>query len=215
MPVAPPSSTERMVSGPATRTSAGRPLAHAIASATSVLLRSNGACSWSITTKSNPASPMISTPWPVGVLRNVPTSVWRASRRARKLAAVVIRGDSCPSACVGAAFRRPWHRIFGRVQHPAWLFGEVDARRAEDVHELVGPLPHRLGGVDGGGGMTAMDGVPHSSCWSSRHIALSMPHGQRKWWMNSPETASDPCSKSSWKCGDRRDGSRGPSKVSQ
>ena len=31
-----------------------------------------------------------------------------------------------------------------------------------------------------GGGMTAMDGVPHSSCWSSRHIALSMPHGQRK-----------------------------------
>src|ERR1043166_6734260 len=91
---------------------------------------------------------MISTPWPVGVLRNVPTIVCRASRRARKLAAIVIARGFRPS---GLTVGRPVmgrHRILRRIEHPAWLLGEVQARRAEDVDELIGAGADRFGGVD-------------------------------------------------------------------
>jgi hypothetical protein len=58
----------------ATRTMPAVPEARAAMSAVSIESRSNGACSSSMTTKSNPRSPRISVACAVGVLMKVPTS---------------------------------------------------------------------------------------------------------------------------------------------
>src|SRR5262245_57565163 len=117
------------------------PAARAASRAMSDVVRSNGACSWSMTTKSKPASPTISVAWPVGVFRKVPMSGSRAIRRWRKEARGELMIDY--SMCV-----RLWHRIIVGVQHPAGFLGEVDARRAEDIDELVVAAADRFRRMD-------------------------------------------------------------------
>src|SRR5262245_46906974 len=117
------------------------PAARAASSAMSDVVRSNGACSWSMTTKSKPASPTISVAWLVGVFRKVPISGSRAITRCRKEAGEELMIDY--SICV-----RLRHRIVVGVQHPAGLLGEVDARRAEDIDELVVAAADRFRRVD-------------------------------------------------------------------
>jgi len=108
----------------------------------------------SSTTKSNPASPIISTPWPVGVLRNVPTSVWRASTRARKPVGCVIR---CARPCQGIGYSAAFSTQPG--------FSEKSLRGGQKMStSWLVPGPTASVVWMEGGGMTARDGVPHSSC---------------------------------------------------
>ena len=58
--------------------------------------------------------------------------------------------------------------------------------------------------------MTAMEGVSHSSCSSSRQAFMSVPQGQRMWCMKAPARAREHCSKSSWAWGDILSAGRGP-----
>src|SRR6478736_6733725 len=105
------------------------------------VVRSKGACSWSMTTKSKPASPMISVAWPVGVFRKVPISSSRAIRRWRKEAAEELMIDFW-------VLCRLRHRIIVGVQHPAGLLREIHPRGAENVDELVFVAADRFRRVD-------------------------------------------------------------------
>src|ERR1700690_4042320 len=129
-----------MASGPGTRTKAGMPSARAASSAISVAVRSNGLCSWSITTKSKPTSPIISVAWLDGVLRNVPIRGSRAAIRWRKDKADELMMNHPMLKCAVSR-----HRIIVSVQNPSRLLREVDARRAKYVNELVGAATDGFG----------------------------------------------------------------------
>ena len=118
------------------------PAARAASSAMSDVVRSNGACSWSMTTKSKPASPMISVAWPVGVFRK------RADQRLARDQALAERGGGRTHDRLFDVLCRLRHRIIVGIQHPAGLLREVDARRAEDVDELVFAAADRFRRVD-------------------------------------------------------------------
>src|SRR6266508_4767145 len=44
------------------------------------------------------------------------------------------------------------HRVLARIDDPAFLLGEVEARGTEDVDEVVPNVAHGLAGVQGGWG---------------------------------------------------------------
>src|SRR5690606_20197217 len=60
------------------------------------------------------------------------------------------------------------------------------------------------------GGITQTDGESQRSCSSSRHSCWFAVHGQRRWCMYHPSSASEHCSKSSCECGESLVTSRGP-----
>ena len=60
------------------------------------------------------------------------------------------------------------------------------------------------------GGMTVTDGPAQNSCSSCRQWRMSVPQGQRMWWMKEPSSTREHCSKSAWTCGDILPTSRGP-----
>ena len=90
------------------------------------------------------------------------------------------------------------HRVVVGVEHPARLLREVDARRAEDVDQLVAPgSTARVVWIEGGG-MTAIEGVAQMLVLVlAPHAFMLGVHGQRISWMKAPSSASEHCSKSS------------------
>src|SRR6185312_14381868 len=60
------------------------------------------------------------------------------------------------------------------------------------------------------GGITQTEGEAQRSCSSSRQSCWLAVHGQRKWCMYHPSSASEHCSKSSWWCGESLVTSRSP-----
>jgi len=110
-------------------------LARAASSTTSVDSRSNGACSSSITTKSQPSAPRISVACVVGVLMKEPTTLCRAEKRRRndeKCGLTTSPDNAVPPGHLGEP---PLRRLL-----PAWRLAKIIAAGRKVRHSYSAPF---------------------------------------------------------------------------